>query len=69
VGITAYRRAALDMFVTLQPSPREKERNLEQMRALDNGMKIAVVKVDTIPLAVDTFPDLEKARALLKDKS
>jgi 3-deoxy-manno-octulosonate cytidylyltransferase (CMP-KDO synthetase) len=51
----------------LPQSPREKERSLEQMRALDNGMKIAVVKVDSVPLGVDTHADLERARNLLKD--
>jgi 3-deoxy-manno-octulosonate cytidylyltransferase (CMP-KDO synthetase) len=69
IGIYAYRRASLERFVKLPPSPREKERSLEQMRALDNGMKIAVVRVDAIPLGVDTPQDLERARALLKDQS
>lgn len=67
IGIYAYHRSALERFVTLPPSAREKERSLEQMRALDNGMKIAVVKVDSVPLGVDTHADLERARILLKD--
>jgi 3-deoxy-manno-octulosonate cytidylyltransferase (CMP-KDO synthetase) len=67
IGIYAYHREALERFVTLPPSAREKERSLEQMRALDNGMKIAVVKVDSVPLGVDTHADLERARILLKD--
>jgi 3-deoxy-manno-octulosonate cytidylyltransferase (CMP-KDO synthetase) len=67
IGIYAYHRTALERFVTLPQSPREKERSLEQMRALDNGMKIAVVRVDNVPLSVDTHPDLERARNLLKD--
>jgi 3-deoxy-manno-octulosonate cytidylyltransferase (CMP-KDO synthetase) len=66
IGVYAYRRAALERFVTLPVSTREKERSLEQMRALDNGMKIAVVKVDTVPLGVDTPADLEIARRMLK---
>lgn len=67
IGIYAYQRSALQNFVTLPQSPRERERSLEQMRALDNGMKIAVVQVDSQPLGVDTPQDLEIARRLLKD--
>lgn len=66
IGVYAYRRTALERFVKLPVSAREKERSLEQMRALDNGMKIAVVKVDTVPLGVDTPADLEIARRMLK---
>jgi 3-deoxy-manno-octulosonate cytidylyltransferase (CMP-KDO synthetase) len=67
IGIYAYRRTSLETFVKLPQSTREKERSLEQMRALDNGMKIAVVQVDSNPLGVDTPQDLEIARRLLKD--
>jgi 3-deoxy-manno-octulosonate cytidylyltransferase (CMP-KDO synthetase) len=67
IGIYAYRRQALERFVKLPQSQREKERSLEQMRALDNGMKIAVVQVDSMPLGVDTPQDLEVARRHLKD--
>ena len=67
IGIYAYKREALERFVTLPQSEREKERSLEQIRALDNGMKIAVVQVDSNPLGVDTPQDLEIARRLLKD--
>lgn len=66
IGVYAYRRSALERFVKLPVSAREKERSLEQLRALDNGMKIAVVKVDTVPLGVDTPADLEIARRMLK---
>jgi 3-deoxy-manno-octulosonate cytidylyltransferase (CMP-KDO synthetase) len=66
IGVYAYRRSSLERFVTLPVSVREKQRSLEQMRALDNGMKIAVVKVDTVPLGVDTPADLEIARRMLK---
>ncbi len=69
IGIYAYRRESLSRFVSLPPSRREKERSLEQMRALDNDMKIAVVRVDGVPLGVDAPADLEKARRLLKDQS
>lgn len=66
IGVYAYRRSSLEKFVKLPISVREKDRSLEQMRALDNGMKIAVVKVDTVPLGVDTPADLEVARRILK---
>ena len=62
IGIYAYRREALDTFVGLPVSPRESERKLEQLRAMDNGIPIAVVRVDTIPFGVDTPADLERAR-------
>ncbi len=65
IGIYAYRRTALAQFVALPPSEREQTEKLEQLRALDNGMRIDAVKVDTIPLGVDTAQDLEKARKLL----
>jgi 3-deoxy-manno-octulosonate cytidylyltransferase (CMP-KDO synthetase) len=68
IGIYAYRREALEKFVTLPQSEREKDRSLEQMRALDNGMKIAVVRVDAVPLGVDSPADLEAARIALKEK-
>jgi len=66
IGLYAYRREALERFVALPVSQREEERRLEQMRALDNGMKIAVVRVDTVPLGVDTAAELEIARQLLR---
>jgi len=68
IGIYAYRRVALEKFVQLPVSQREKDRSLEQMRALDNSMKIAVSRVDTVPFGVDTPADLERARATLADK-
>lgn len=67
IGVYAYRRAALEKFVTLPVSTREARRKLEQMRALDNDMKIAVVRVETVPLGVDTPADLEAARAQLRN--
>ncbi len=67
IGIYAYRRAALEKFVQLPVSQREKDRSLEQMRALDNGMKIAVSRVDTVPFGVDTHQDLERARLMLAE--
>ena len=65
VGIYAYRRAALEKFVTLPPSPLEQREKLEQLRALEAGMSIAIAKVDSVPLSVDTPADLERARKLL----
>jgi 3-deoxy-manno-octulosonate cytidylyltransferase (CMP-KDO synthetase) len=69
IGVYAYKRAALERFVALPVSRREAERRLEQMRALDNGMKIAVVRVDTVALGVDTRADLDIARQLLRTRS
>ncbi len=66
IGIYAYRRSALERFVSLPPSPRELAANLEQLRALDAGMTIAVARVDTAPFGVDTPADLERARATMK---
>jgi len=66
IGIYAYRRTALERFVALKPSPLEKREKLEQLRALEAGMRIDVAIVDTVPLGVDTPADLERARALLR---
>lgn len=65
IGIYAYRRAALARFVSLQPSPLEKREKLEQLRALEAGMRIDVSVVATVPLGVDTPADLQRARQLL----
>jgi 3-deoxy-manno-octulosonate cytidylyltransferase (CMP-KDO synthetase) len=64
-GIYAFRRSALERFVSLRPSALEKREKLEQLRALENGMRIDVTLVDTVPLGVDTPADLERARRLL----
>ena len=66
IGLYAYRRDALQRFVQLPPSANEMEEKLEQLRALDNGMRIDVAIVDTVPLGVDTPEDLEVARAMLQ---
>ncbi|HBA43440.1 MAG TPA: 3-deoxy-manno-octulosonate cytidylyltransferase [Alphaproteobacteria bacterium] len=65
IGIYAYRRAALARFVGLPPSPLELREKLEQLRALEAGMRIDVACIDTLPLGVDTPADLERARQLL----
>ncbi len=64
IGLYAYRRRALERFVALPPSASEKRENLEQLRALDGGMRIDVALVDAVPFGVDTPADLERARAL-----
>jgi 3-deoxy-manno-octulosonate cytidylyltransferase (CMP-KDO synthetase) len=65
IGIYAFRRSALERFVSLRPSALEQREKLEQLRALENGMRIDVTVVDTVPLGVDTPDDLERARRLL----
>lgn len=62
VGIYAYRRAALERFVNLEPSALEIQERLEQLRALEAGMRIGVALVDEVPISVDTPEDLERAR-------
>jgi 3-deoxy-manno-octulosonate cytidylyltransferase (CMP-KDO synthetase) len=65
IGLYAYRRAALARFVALPPSALERREKLEQLRALEAGMRIDVAIVDTVPLGVDTPEDLERARAVV----
>ena len=68
IGLYAYRREALARFVKLPPSPLEQREKLEQLRALEAGMRIDVAIVDTVPLGVDTPDDLESARAMLRGR-
>ena len=65
IGLYAYRRKALERFVKLPPSPLEQRERLEQLRALEAGMRIDVAIVDSVPLGVDTPEDLETARIAL----
>jgi 3-deoxy-manno-octulosonate cytidylyltransferase (CMP-KDO synthetase) len=65
IGLYAYRRAALERFVKLPPSPLERREKLEQLRALEAGMRIDVAIVGGVPLGVDTAADLETARRML----
>jgi 3-deoxy-manno-octulosonate cytidylyltransferase (CMP-KDO synthetase) len=66
IGLYAYRRTALERFVKLPPSPLEQREKLEQLRAVEAGMRIDVAIVETVPLGVDTPQDLETARAMLR---
>ena len=66
IGLYAYRRAALERFVKLPPSPLEQRERLEQLRALEAGMRIDVAIVDTVPLGVDTPEDLATALRMLQ---
>jgi 3-deoxy-manno-octulosonate cytidylyltransferase (CMP-KDO synthetase) len=65
IGLYAYRRAALARFVALPPSPLEQQEKLEQLRALEAGMRIDIAIVDSVPRGVDTPDDLETARRIL----
>ncbi len=65
IGLYGYRRQALERYVSLAPSYLEKRENLEQLRALEAGMRIEVGLVKEVPLGVDTPNDLERARAML----
>lgn len=65
VGLYAYRRTALERFVALGASPLERREKLEQLRALEAGMRIDAEIVDVVPLGVDTPEDLDRARRLL----
>jgi 3-deoxy-manno-octulosonate cytidylyltransferase (CMP-KDO synthetase) len=65
VGLYAFRREALRRFVALPPSPLERQEKLEQLRALEAGMRIDVTIVDTVPRGVDTPADLETTRRIL----
>jgi len=66
IGVYAYRRAALARFVSLPESPLERRESLEQLRALEAGMRIACARVDHAPFGVDTPADLERARRALQ---
>jgi 3-deoxy-manno-octulosonate cytidylyltransferase (CMP-KDO synthetase) len=69
IGIYAFRRAILERFATLPPSPLEQRERLEQLRALEAGITIGVALVDTNPLGVDTPEDLARARAEIESRA
>ncbi|MBH9986716.1 3-deoxy-manno-octulosonate cytidylyltransferase [Bartonella sp. W8098] len=66
IGLYAYKRRALERFVSLQPSYLEKRESLEQLRALEAGMRIDAEIIETVPLGVDTIEDLEHAREMIR---
>ena len=68
IGVYAYRRGALQHFVGLPPSPLEQRERLEQLRALEAGLRIDAVLVDDVPFGVDTPEQLEEARRLLSPR-
>lgn len=65
IGLYAYRRKALQRFVGMKPSPLELREKLEQLRALEAGMRIDAVVVNDVPLGVDTPHDLDRAREII----
>lgn len=69
IGLYAYRRAALEKFVSLPPSTLEKRESLEQLRALEAGMRIDAEIINSVPLGVDTQADLDKARQILSNRT
>jgi 3-deoxy-manno-octulosonate cytidylyltransferase (CMP-KDO synthetase) len=69
IGLYAYRRAALERFVGLPLSPLERQEKLEQLRAMEAGMRIDITIVDTVPRGVDTPADLETTRKILASRS
>ena len=68
IGLYAYRRKALQKFVSLSPGILEMREKLEQLRALENGMRIDIQLVNSVPLGVDTPEDLERVRQILASK-
>ena len=66
LGIYGYKRAALEAMTTLDQTPLEKTESLEQLRALENGMKIKTSIVDFVPVGIDTREDLEKFKQIIE---
>lgn len=65
VGIYGYKRAALERFVSLDPSPLEKRERLEQLRAIEHDMRMGIAVIDSQPMGVDTLEDLEKIKGIM----
>ena len=65
LGIYGYKREALIKMTELAQTPLEKTESLEQLRALENGMKIKTSVVDFVPVGIDTLEDLEKFKLLV----
>ena len=68
IGIYGYKRSALEAMTILEQTPAEKSESLEQLRALENGMKIKTHVVDFVPVGIDTKDDLEKFREIVAEK-
>lgn len=64
IGVYAFKRKALERFATLEPSMREKREKLENLRFIENGMKVKVILTDQPSIGIDTQEDLIKARRL-----
>jgi 3-deoxy-manno-octulosonate cytidylyltransferase (CMP-KDO synthetase) len=65
IGVYAYRRAAIERFVALPPSPLERAESLEQLRALQRGFRIAVLKTSKPHLGVDRPEDVARVESEL----
>ena len=68
MGIYGYKRSALERMTKLNQTPLERTESLEQLRALENGMRIKTSLVDFVPVGIDTKEDLEKFRHILESK-
>lgn len=68
LGIYSYKREALIKMTTLAQTPLEKTESLEQLRALENGMKIKTSVVNFVPVGIDTADDLEKFKKIISQK-
>ena len=68
LGIYGYKRSALEAMTSLEQTPLEKTESLEQLRALENGMKIKTSVVNFVPVGIDTRDDLEKFRVIVESR-
>ena len=68
LGIYGYKREALMQMTSLEQTPLERTESLEQLRALENGMKIKTSVVDFVPVGIDTLEDLEKFKEIISQK-
>ena len=69
VGIYSFKPSALKKFISLSPSKNEIDRKLEQLRALDAGIKIGITYVENVPISVDTVEDLMLIENILKNRN
>jgi 3-deoxy-manno-octulosonate cytidylyltransferase (CMP-KDO synthetase) len=68
LGLYAYRKAALEQFAALKPSPLEQIERLEQLRMLENGIDLYVAEAAGDTIGVDTEEDLQRVEAILKTR-